>query len=115
MATIRSSMNAYLRDHLASAFAEPLPQFTCTLVLHQGHLSLGKLDGVTGGIEQIVPVGQDVQLLAKLLDAAQAFQWPALFSPAAVKHWTVKGLSQNYTAQREADLGEQTLRLYRAE
>lgn len=115
MATIRSSMQAFVRDYLAPACAVPLPQFACTLVLHEGQLSLGKLDGVTGGIEQLVPVGQDVQLLSRLLKAAQALNWFGLFSSAAVAHWAAMGLQQIYTDQRDAKISEQTLRLYRSE
>lgn len=115
MNTIRSSMQAYVQEHLAPNCAMQLPPFAYSMVVHEGQLSLGKLDGVTGGIEQLVPVGQDVQLLSKLLKAAQSLHWPALFSPAAVAHWKSVGLEQSYSDQRDAKIGEQTLRLYRAE
>jgi DNA-binding response OmpR family regulator len=115
MGTIRSSMQAYVQEHLAPAGSAPLPHFACSMVLHEGQLSLGKLDGVAGGIEQLVPVGQDVQLLSKLIKAAQSLNWPALFSPAAAAHWKSVGLEQSYSDQRDAKIGEQTLRLYRAE
>lgn len=115
MGTIRSSMQTYVRDCLSPACASPLPPFACTLVLHEGQLSLGKLDGVVGGIEQLVPVGQDVQLLSRLLQAAQALNWPALFSPTAVAHWAAMGLQQTYTDHRDAKISEQTLRLSKAE
>jgi DNA-binding response OmpR family regulator len=115
MGTIRSSMQAYVQDHLAPSSAAPLPRFTCSLALHEGLLSLGKLDGVTGGIEQLVPVGQDVQILSKLLKAGQMLGWPVLFSDAALVHWKAHDMSPTIIERRNAKVGAQTLRIHRGE
>jgi DNA-binding response OmpR family regulator len=115
MNTIRSSMQAYVQEHLAPACTAPLPAFACSLVLHEGQLSLGKLDGVTGGIEQLVPVGQDVQLLSKLLKAGQMLGWQVLFSDAALVHWKAQDMSPIITEHRDVKIGAQMLRIHRGE
>jgi DNA-binding response OmpR family regulator len=107
MEMIKSSMQAYVRDHLQQV----LP-FDYRLAVHEGRMSLGKLDGVTGGIEQLLPVGQDVQTLIKLLKAAQSLDWDVLFSPDAVAHWEKMGLQQIYAGFRNVKIGELGLRLY---
>jgi DNA-binding response OmpR family regulator len=116
MSTVRSSMQTYVREQFAHVAAtQSLPNFNCSLVVHEGHLSLGKLDGVTGGIDQLVPVGQDVQLVSMLLKAAQMLGWQLAFSNAALNHWVMQGMSPSIIEQREAKFGAQALRIHRGE
>lgn len=115
MAAIRSSMQAYVREQgFVVTSGQPLPLFSCSLVLHEGRLSLGKMEGLAGGVEQLVPAGQDVQLVSKLLKAAQALGWQALLSDAALDHWKALGLGLTIAEQREAKIGAQILRIHRS-
>jgi DNA-binding response OmpR family regulator len=115
MAAIRASMQTYVREKLQSAFPQrKLPAFASSLVLHEGVLALGKLDGVAGGIEQLVPVGQDVQLLSKLLKAGQALRWPVLLSQQAVDALAKQGGGLPVHERVEIKLSGQTQQIYRA-
>ncbi len=114
MGAIRSSMQAYIREQLQpTSLGLALPAFAFGLVFHEGALTLGKLDGVTGGIEQLVPVGQDVQWAAKLLKAGQALRWPVLLSQAAVD--SLAAIHADLPMQESMDikLGGQVHRVYR--
>ena len=59
------------------------PPFAACVVLHAGALSLAKLEGVTGGIDQLVPVGHAINEMGKLLKASQTLRWPMAVSDAA--------------------------------
>ncbi len=112
---IRSSMQAYVREQLQSVFPDQkLPSFSFSLVLHPGVLGLGKLDGVAGGIEQLLPVGQDVQLIFKLLKVAQALRWSLLLSQEAVDAQTKEGSALPVHEHVAIKLGAQERRIYRA-
>ncbi len=114
MASIRSSMQAYADAQFAqNASWQRLPRFGCSFAVHAGHVSLGKLDGLAGGIEQLVPVGQDVVHLMHLLKAGQSLAWPIVLSDTALAHWAALAIHPNVTHQREAKIGAQTLRMHR--
>ena len=114
MAAVRASMHAYVREHVANVDAtQALPIFSSSLVLHIGHLSLGKMEGLAGGIEHIVPVGQDVQHLSKLLKAGQTLGWQTLFSDAALEHWSRSGFPPEIIDHREAKIASQIVRIHR--
>jgi DNA-binding response OmpR family regulator len=88
MGAIRRSMQMHVQElqqsiGTAADSNQSWPKFEFCIVLHPGELGLGKLEGITGGIEQLVPVGQDVQLMSKLLQAAQALRWSVLLSENA--------------------------------
>jgi CheY-like chemotaxis protein len=84
LAPIRASMQAFVSP-LQRPTDPVLPEFACSAVLHQGSLNLAKLDGVTGGLEQCVPVGPAMSLLARLLRAAQVMRWPLALSSTALE------------------------------
>lgn len=113
MGAIRSSMQTYVHEQFASV--ANTPPFSCSLVLHVGRISLGKLDGLVGGIEQLVPVGQDMQLVSKLQKAGQALGWHTVFSDAALIEWAKQGMSPAIAEQREAKIGAQILRVHRGQ
>jgi DNA-binding response OmpR family regulator len=119
MASIRSSMRDYVREHLAAqAGQQALPSFACNMAMHVGELGLGKLEGVAGGIEQLVPVGQDVALMARLLKAAQVLRWPVLLSQTAMDAWSEHLQAQSQTPPQlehvDIKLQEHKQRIYRA-
>jgi DNA-binding response OmpR family regulator len=115
MASIRSSMQAYVREQLQSEFLDQkLPSFAFSLALHPGVLGLGKLDGVAGGIEQLLPVGQDVQFISKLLKAGQALRWPVVLSQEAVDAQAKQGSDLPVHEHVDIKSGAQTQRIYRA-
>ncbi len=114
MGTIRASMQVYARESFSNLYAsQALPNFSCNFGVHVGNLSLGKMDGLAGGIEQIVPAGQDLQHLTKLIKAGQSLGWQTLFSDAALSHWTKLGMRPEIAEQREAKIGVQILRIHR--
>jgi DNA-binding response OmpR family regulator len=115
MDTIAASMRSYIAEHLSVAASkdQPLPRFRFAMAVHEGRLSLGKLDGLAGSIEQLVPVGQDVQFLARLLKAGQSLGWPVLLSAQALDHWKSKGLPLEVADQRFAKNGQDDLAIYR--
>jgi DNA-binding response OmpR family regulator len=115
METIGISMRSYINEQFSSmgTTARLLPKFQYGLAVHEGQLSLGKLDGLVGGIEQLVPVGHDVQFLGKLIKAGQSLGWPALISAKALSHWQAKGLSAEIADQRTAKIGQDELSIYR--
>jgi DNA-binding response OmpR family regulator len=115
MGAIRTSMQVYVREKLQSSFPQnKLPVFAFSLVLHEGVLAVGKLDGVAGGIEQHVPVGKDVQMLSKLLKAGQAMRWPVLFSQDAGDALAKQGEGLPVHEHVDIKLSGQTQRIYRA-
>jgi DNA-binding response OmpR family regulator len=115
MGAIRTSMQTYVREQLQGAFPEQkLPSFAFSVVLHPGVLGLGKLDGVVGGIEQLVPVGQDVQLMSKLQKAGQTLRWPVLLSQDAVDALARLGSDLPVHEHVDIKLGGQAQRVYRA-
>ncbi len=113
MGAIRSSMQTYVREQFSADAA--VPQFSCGLVVHEGSISLGKMDGLTGGIEQLVPVGQNMQLISKLLKAGQLLGWHTVFSDCALAHWQKREMNPRISEQREAKMGGQILRIHRGE
>ncbi len=116
MESITGSMLAYIQGQLQATVGDkPLPPFACSLVLHKGKLSLAKLDGVAGGIEQLVPIGLDVQLLTKLLKAGLALRWRVLLSQTAVSSMAKHRVELAYQEHVDIKLAGQTLHIYRAQ
>ena len=114
MGAIRTSMQSYVNQQLSGVNPEQaLPVFSCSIALHVGHLSIGKMDGLAGGIEQLVPVGQDMQYLTALLQAGQALRWHTLFSEAALDHWTKLKIKPEIAEQSETKIGAQMMRIHR--
>jgi DNA-binding response OmpR family regulator len=115
MDTIAASMRAYIAEYLSTLATadKPLPKFRFAMAVHEGQLSLGKLDGLAGSIEQLVPVGQDIQFLARLLKAGQSLGWPVLMSAQALEHWQAKGLKPEIADSRVAKNGQDDLAIYR--
>lgn len=111
LTAVSSSMLSYVHEQFASV--EGKPSFTSSAVVHVGQLSLGRLDSLAGGVEQHMPVGQDMQLISKLRKAAQVLGWPVSFSDAALAHWGSKGMSSGVPEYREAKVGTQVLRIHR--
>jgi hypothetical protein len=69
---------------------------------------------VAGGIDQLVPVGQDVQALSKLLKAGQALRWPVLLSQQAVDALAKQGEGLAVHEHVQIKLAGQTQQIYRA-
>ncbi len=84
LSPIRASMQAFV-SKLQLPKDQALPDFAYSAVLHQGSLNLAKLDGVVGGLEQMVPVGQAMGLLLRQLKAAQVMRWSLALSSAALQ------------------------------
>ena len=93
---LRSSMQTFCREQWQGI---ALPSFTPCVALHQGALSLAKIEALGGGIDQIVPVGQAVSDANKMLKAAQALRWSWAVSDAA---WD--GLSAQITELEQAQI-----------
>lgn len=120
MPAIRSSTRAYVLDKLQgnTISQNPLPGFNFNIAIHVGELTIGKLEGVAGGIEQLVPVGQDMQLMARLRKAAHVLRWPVLLSQAGMDHWQQQILQRGQTPQAyehvDIKVNEAKQRIYRA-
>jgi hypothetical protein len=56
LATACSSMQVYMTERLVSVMDRL--DFNFSVVVHERRLSLGKLDDLTGGLEQLAQVGQ---------------------------------------------------------
>lgn len=80
LSSIRASMQAHVQQLPASAGA---PSFMPCIVAHRDFISLTKLEGIAGGMDQMVPVGQALGDMAKLLKTAQALRWPLAVSDAS--------------------------------
>lgn len=116
LGAIRTSVQCYVREQFAqNPGGQVLPEFAYNIVVHEGHLSLAKLDGVAGGIEQLVPVGQDMQLLSKLHKAGQLLAWPVLFSNEGLNHWLAKGIGPRVLERRNVKVGADMLRVHRGQ
>jgi DNA-binding response OmpR family regulator len=116
MPAIRDSMRAYINTHLNHVLdAQNLPAFVCALALHEGVLGLGKLDGVAGGIDQLLPVGPDVLLVTRLLHAGQTLQWPVVYSQRAVDALARQNTDELAREYADIQFGLQKQRIYRAE
>ncbi len=115
MDVIARSMAVYIEENLPDvvAAAQPMRKFKCCIAVHEGQLTLGKLDGIAGGIEQLLPVGLDVQFLSKLLKAGQTLGWPVLLSQQALDCWQALGLQIETSDQRITKIGQEELRIYR--
>jgi DNA-binding response OmpR family regulator len=87
------------------------PPFAACMTVHAGALSLAKLEGVTGGVDQLVPVGQAVSEMGKLLKASQTLRWPMAVSDAAWPGVQEAMVSDDHI---EVKLKAQTLLLRRA-
>jgi DNA-binding response OmpR family regulator len=115
MGAIRSSMQMYVREKLQGVSPEQsLPPFAFSMVMHPGVLSLGKLDGVVGGIEQLVPVGHDVQLISKLQRAGLTLRWPVLLSQDAMDALAQQNSDLPVHEHVDVKLSGQVQRVYRA-
>lgn len=112
MQSIGKSTRGYAREQF-SATMDTLPEFGYCLAVHEGSLGLGRLDGLAGGIEQLVPVGQDVQFLGKLIKAGQSLRWPALMSQEALDRWGSLEIKPLVLEQAQAKLNDQTVVAYR--
>jgi DNA-binding response OmpR family regulator len=115
----RSSMNDFIQLNLKPHFpSQPLPSFAFNVVLHAGEIGVSKLEGVAGGIEQLVAAGQDVQLLTKMLKAAQVLRWPLLLTEQAAAVLRQDHASSadgpHLQEQIELTLNEQKRRVYKA-
>ncbi len=114
MGVIRASMQSYVQQHFSDlSVKNPLPVFSCSLALHVGHLSVGKMEGLAGGIEQLVPVGQNMRHLTALLKAGQSLRWHTLFSDAALDQWSQLNIQPEIAEQRQAKIGTQIIRIHR--
>jgi hypothetical protein len=80
MASVRVSTQNYAQQQFAG---RAVPPFSCSLLWHEGEISLAKLEGVAGGIDQLVPVGQAMSDMVHLLKTAQTLHWPLAVSEAA--------------------------------
>jgi DNA-binding response OmpR family regulator len=87
------------------------PAFASCVAVHAGAISLAKLEGMTGGIDQLVPVGQAISEMSKLLKTAQTLRWPMTISDAA---WPSLQQALHQEDQVEIKLKGQTLQLRRA-
>jgi DNA-binding response OmpR family regulator len=113
---INTSLRAYVKALMAPALKGlTAPIFQSCLAVHEGQLSLGKLDDVVGGLEHLVPVGRDVQFLSKLSKSAHSLGWPLLFSAEAVEQWKSQGIHVSIADQHAVKVGDQVLTLYHAE
>jgi DNA-binding response OmpR family regulator len=92
MAAVRTSMDAYLDKRFG---ALDVPHFGFSLVAHEGEISLAKLDGVAGGIDQLVPVGQAMGDLSTMLKTAQSLRWHLAVSMAAWSSFDGKLLQED--------------------
>jgi DNA-binding response OmpR family regulator len=87
------------------------PVFTPCVCVHFGTLSLAKIEGVTGGIDQLVPVGQSIGETRKLLKTAQSLRWPIAISDTA---WEAFRLFLHEEDSIEVKFTDRMLRLRRA-
>lgn len=87
------------------------PPFAPCVTMHGGALSLVKLEGVTGGIDQLVPVGQAISEMSKLLKATQTLRWLMAVSDMAWPSIQHAMLTDDHV---EMKLKSQTLLLRRA-
>jgi DNA-binding response OmpR family regulator len=112
MRVINASVQSYAREKYSGS---ALPEFSSSLAVHEGALGLGKLDGLAGGLEQIVPVGQDMQVLGKLSKAGQMLRWQVLISQEALNSWITSNIDSQVLDKARAKLQDQSLMVYRVQ
>ncbi|MFM7332686.1 MAG: response regulator transcription factor [Brachymonas sp.] len=108
LAAVRASVQVHSRKYW-TAFNPPA--FMPCVAVHMGEMSLAKLEGLTGGIDQLVPVGQAVTEVGRLLKTAQALRWPLGVSSTA---WPHLQHALQHEDQADIKLTSQTLQLHRA-
>jgi DNA-binding response OmpR family regulator len=106
----RSSVQSYVMN-LKLPVSEL--KFNYCAVLHEATLNLAKLDGVTGGIEQVMPIGASIAELTRLSRAAQILNWPLSMSDSALAAYAQhvhagpsKTLNSSASAGRDTRLTE---------
>jgi DNA-binding response OmpR family regulator/class 3 adenylate cyclase len=108
LTSVRASVQAHTRSQWANF--NP-PGFMPCMVVHAGAISLAKLEGITGGIDQLVPVGQAVTEMNRLLKTAQVLRWPLAVSGYA---WPRFRHALREEDRAEIKLKTQAMQLYRA-